>query len=48
MNELKRQEAEILDIMESLLDVADIKCTGPPYVDDPPAENKADLVLLEN
>lgn len=36
MNELKRQEAEILDIMESLLDVADMKCTGPLYADDPP------------
>lgn len=36
MEELKAQEAEALDIIESLLDVADMKCTGPLYADDPP------------
>lgn len=36
MDELKPQESEALDIMESLLDVADMKCTGPLYADDPP------------
>lgn len=36
MEELKAQEAEALDIMESLLDVADLKCTGPLYADNPP------------
>lgn len=30
------QESEALDIIESLLDVADMKCTGPLYADDPP------------
>lgn len=38
MSELKPcpQEAEVLDIIESMLDVADMKCTGPLYADDPP------------
>lgn len=38
MEELKPcpQEAEALDIIESLLDVADMKCTGPLYADAPP------------
>ena len=38
MSELKPcpRETEVLDIIESLLDVADMKCTGPLYADDPP------------
>ncbi len=36
MEELKAQEAEALDIIESLLDVADMKNTGPMYADTPP------------
>ncbi|BAK99728.1 hypothetical protein OBV_25300 [Oscillibacter valericigenes Sjm18-20] len=38
MSELnpRPQEAEALDIIESMLDVADMKCTGPLYADDPP------------
>ncbi|MVB11150.1 hypothetical protein CAFE_18550 [Caprobacter fermentans] len=36
MEELKSQESEALDIIESLIDVADMKCTGPLYADDPP------------
>ncbi len=36
MDELKMHESEALDIIESLLDVADMKCTGPLYADDPP------------
>jgi len=34
--ELKVQESEALDIIESLLDVADMKNTGPMYADNPP------------
>ena len=36
MEELKTSETEALDIIESLLDVADMKNTGPMYADDPP------------
>lgn len=36
MEKLKPEESEALDIIESLLDVADLKCTGPLYADDPP------------
>ena len=36
MDELKPQESEALDIIESLLDVADMKNTGPMYADNPP------------
>lgn len=38
MSELKPcpRETEALDIIESMLDVADMKCTGPLYADDPP------------
>lgn len=38
MSELKpcQNEAETLEIIESMLDVADMKNTGPIYADDPP------------
>jgi hypothetical protein len=36
MEELKPRESEALDIIESLLDVADMKNTGPMYADNPP------------
>ena len=36
MEELKTSETEALDIIESLLNVADMKNTGPMYADTPP------------
>lgn len=38
MSELKPclQEVEALDILEAMLDVCDMKCTGPMYANDPP------------
>ena len=36
MEELKPRESEALDIIESLLAVADMKNTGPMYADNPP------------
>lgn len=36
MAEQNSQEAEALDIIESLLDVADMRCIDPLYADNPP------------
>jgi len=36
MDELKPKESEALDMLEAMLDVADMKVTGPLYADDPP------------